>query len=161
MSGCIHHLSSSHSPVFFFFFFLDLFSAPPSLEDPLSRGYGVSLPSSLAMSLSTPQYVLPGHLCRSAVRVPPGLSLAVFLGSTVTCAVTVPRRGQRTVGRQLGGWICLPPSTPRTFNGDVRRPAAVSLLRHHIAPEGSHGILTVSAIGLAARLSLRTRLTPG
>ena len=30
---------------------LDLFSAPPSLEDPLSRGYGVSLPNSLTVSL--------------------------------------------------------------------------------------------------------------
>ena len=30
-----------------------------------------------------------------------------------------------------------------------------------IAPTGSDGILTVSAIGLAARLILRTRLTPG
>ena len=113
------------------------------------------------MSLPTPQYTLPGYLCRSAVRVPTGLSLAVFLGSMITCAVADPRRGQRTVGRQLGGWICLPPSTPRTFNGDVRRPAAVPLLRHRVAPEGSHGMLTVSAIGVAARRSLRTRLTPG
>ena len=48
---------------------LDLFSAPPSLEDPLSRSYGVSLPSSLATNLSTPQYVLPDYLCRFAVRV--------------------------------------------------------------------------------------------
>ena len=32
---------------------LDLFSAPPSLEDPLFRSYGVSLPSSLTMILSS------------------------------------------------------------------------------------------------------------
>jgi hypothetical protein len=37
--------------------------------------------------------------------------------------------------------------------------AALSLLRLHIARKGSNGILTVSAIGLAVRLSLRTRLT--
>ena len=44
---------------------------------------------------------------------------------------------------RLNGWICLPMSTPTLFNGDFRRPAAVSLLRHHIAPKGSNGILTV------------------
>ena len=37
--------------------------------------------------------------------------------------------------------------------------AALSLLRLHVTPEGSNGILTVSAIGIAVRLSLRTRLT--
>ena len=37
--------------------------------------------------------------------------------------------------------------------------AALSLLRLHITPGGSNGILTVSAIGIALRLSLRTRLT--
>ena len=30
-----------------------------------------------------------------------------------------------------------------------------------VAHDGSHGILTVSAIGIAVRLILRTRLTPG
>ena len=37
----------------------------------------------------------------------------------------------------------------------------MSLLRHHITRGGSNGILTVSAIGIAFRLILRTRLTPG
>ena len=45
------------------------------------------------------------------------------------------------------------------FNRLFRQTAAVSLLRLHIAPGGSNGILTVSAIGLALRLSLRSRLT--
>ena len=131
MSGCIHHLSSSHSPVFLLNSCLDLFSAPLLPEDPLSRSYGVSLPSSLAMNLSTPQYVLPGYLCRFAVRVPKGLSLAVFLGSMITCTVKRPRRDPCTVGHQLGRWICLPSSQPKTFNALFRQRAAVSLLRHH------------------------------
>ena len=131
MSGCIRHLSSLHSPVFLLNSCLDLFSAPPSLEDPLSRSYGVSLPSSLAMNLSTPQYVLPGYLCRFAVRVPKGLSLAVFLGSMITCSVGCLRRGFHTVMSQLRRWICLPPSTPTHFNAHFRQRAAVSLLRHH------------------------------
>ena len=62
---------------------------------------------------------------------------------------------------QLGEWICLLSSTPTPFNGDFRRPAVVSLLRLHVAPCGSDGILTVSAIAIAVRLRLRTRLTPG
>ena len=61
----------------------------------------------------------------------------------------------------VGWWICLPSSTPTLFNGDFRRPAVVSLLRLHVAPCGSDGILTVSAIAIAVRLRLRTRLTPG
>ena len=161
MSGCILHLSSSHSPVFLLNSCLDLFSAPLSPEDPFSRSYGVSLPSSLATTLSTPQYVLPDYVCPFAVRVPSGLSLAVFLGSLVTCTIARPRGGRHTLGFQLGTRICLRPSAPTSFNAHVRRRAAVSLLRHHVAPHGSHGILTVSAIGLAVRLSLRTRLTPG
>ena len=161
MSGCIPHLASLHSPVFLLNSCLDLFSAPPTGEDPLSRSYGVSLPSSLATTLSTPQYVLPDYVCPFAVRVPHGLSLAVFLGSLITCTIGCPRRDLRTFRFQLRTRICLCPSTPTPFNGEFRIPAAVPLLRHHIAPDGSHGILTVSAIGIALRLILRTRLTPG
>ena len=161
MSGCIPHLSSLHSPVFLLNSCLDLFSAPRSREDPLSRSYGVSLPSSLATNLSTPQYIQPDYLCRSAVRVPDRWSLAGFLGSMVTCTVGLPRRGFRTIGSQLGKRTYLHPSQPTPVNAVFRHRAAVSLLRHRIALSGSHGMLTVSAIGIAARLSLRTRLTPG
>ena len=161
MSGCILHLSSLHSPVFLLHSCLDLFSAPPSLEDPLSRSYGVSLPSSLATTLSTPQYVLPDYVCPFAVRVPYGLSLADFLGSMLTHAISFPRGGCRTIRfGSLSGFACpdrrLHPSTeysvtPRWFHCSVST----------IAPYGSNGMLTVSAIALAVRLRLRTRLTPG
>ena len=161
MSGCIHHLSSSHSPVFLLNSCLDLFSAPGRSQDPLSRSYGVSLPNSLAANLSTPQYVLHDYVCPFAVRVPTWYSLAVFLGSMVTCTVSRPRRDRRTFRFQLARRICLPSSTPTPFNLLFRQQAAVSLLRHHVAHGGSHGILTVSAIGIAVRLILRTRLTPG
>ena len=161
MSGCILHLSSSHSPVFLLNSCLDLFSAPHISEDPLSRSYGVSLPNSLAANLSTPQYILHDYVCPFAVRVPHGLGLAVFLGSMVTCTIAFSRRKWHTFRFQLGAWICLRTSLPTPFNLLFRQQAAVSLLRHHVAPYGSHGILTVSAIGLAVRLSLRTRLTPG
>ena len=72
----------------------------------------------------------------------------------------LPKKLQYFQGR-LSEWICLLRSTPTLFNGDLRHPAAVSLLRLHIAPKGSNGILTVSAIALTVRLRLRTRLTPG
>ena len=71
------------------------------------------------------------------------ICLAGFLGSTVTCSVSPLRRENRTVGFQLGGWICLPSSQHTAFNADFRHRAAVSLLRHHVARKGSHGILTV------------------
>ena len=53
MSGCILHLSILHSPVFLLNSCLDLFSAPQLLEDPLSRSYRVSLPSSLTVNHSS------------------------------------------------------------------------------------------------------------
>ncbi len=49
-------LATSHSPVFLLNSCLDLFSAPPPAfpgEGPLSLSYGASLPSSLAVSLSS------------------------------------------------------------------------------------------------------------
>ena len=89
------------------------------------------------------------------------MSLAHFLGSMLTLAVRFPRRGPRTFGFQLNLRICLQISSPTPFNALFRQGAEVSLLRLDIADGGSHGMLTVSAIGLAVRLSLRTRLTPG
>ena len=50
-------------------------------------------------------------------------------------------------------------SLPTSFNRLFRQTAALSLLRLRVAPAGSTGILTCSAIGLAVRLTLRTRLT--
>ena len=135
MSGCIRHISSLHSPVFLLNSCLDLFSAPHLREDPLSRSYRVSLPSSLATNLSTPQYILPDYVCPFAVRVPKRLSLAVFLGSMITCTVGSLRRECRTFRFQLRGWICLSSSAPTPFNAHIRQRAAVPLLRHHNRPE--------------------------
>ena len=43
------------------------------------------------MNLSTPQYVLPEHVCPFAVRVAISLSLADFLGSMITCTQLFPK----------------------------------------------------------------------
>ncbi len=48
---------------------------------------------------------------------------------------------------------------PTRFNVLFRQHAGVSLLRLHVTPEGSNGMLTVSSIGCALRLCLRSRLT--
>ena len=98
------------------------------------------------MNLSTPEYALPDYLCRFAVRVP---RYRPPPGGTPYCQV---RLGTRT---------SLRPSAPTPFNALFRQRAEVSLLRHRVARGGSHGMLTVSAIALAIRLRLRTRLTPG
>ena len=58
-------------------------------------------------------------------------------------------------------WICLHRSAPTPFNPLFRQGAAVSQPRHHVALTASNGILTVSSIGIALRLILRYRLTPG
>ena len=160
MSGCILHLSSLHSPVFLLNSCLDLFSAPHLCEDPLSRSYGVSLPSSLTMNLSTPQYILHDHVCPFAVRVPQQL-LSGFSREYDYPRYCPPPRRKAYFQVRLGIRICLYPSAPTPFNGPFRRSAAVPRLRHHIACCGSYGMLTVSAIALAVRLKLRTRLTPG
>ena len=55
--------------------------------------------------------------------------------------------------------ICLQQSTSTPFNHLFRQMAELSLLRLHITPQSSTGILTGSSIGIALRLSLRSRLT--
>ena len=139
---------------------LDLFSAPSlARRDPLSRSYRVSLPSSLTV-------IHPSALVYSTrLRVSvcgTGTSEVMFSGFSrqsdyLRCWI-VPKDAPYCQVR-LFPWICLRKSTPTLFNGLFRQPAAVSLLRPHVTLKGSNGILTVSAIGLAVRLSLRTRLT--
>ena len=55
--------------------------------------------------------------------------------------------------------ICLPPLRLPPFNAPFRRRAGVSLLRLSVAAAKGAGMFTGSAIGVASRLSLRTRLT--
>ena len=85
-------------------------------------------------------------------------SLAGFLGSLLTCAISAPEgllyyRASAVPADLPTGPIPLP------FNELFRQFAALSLLRPHITLKGSNGILTISAIGIAFRRSLRTRLT--
>ena len=83
--------------------------APPGGGDPFSRSYGVNLPSSLTVNLSSALV----YSTRPPVSVyGTGLlkiCLADFLGSLVTITIGAPRRVCRTVPFQHQGWICLPP----------------------------------------------------
>ena len=133
--------------------------APPRSGDPLSRSYRVNLPSSLTVNHS------------SALVYSTRLRVSVY--GTGTCRIKfsgfswksaymhyyLVRKNAVYCQVRLSLRICLEQSTSTPFNHLFRQMAALSLLRLHVTPEGSTGILTSSAIGLAVRLSLRTRLT--
>ena len=161
MSGCIRLLSYWHSPVFLVKQLPGpILCALPSLgRDPLSRSYRVSLPSSLTVNHSS-ALVYSTRLRVSVCGT--GTFRIMFSGfsrqSGYPCYWIVPKDAPYCQVR-LSPRICLRKSTPTLFNGLFRQSAMVSLLLPHVTPEGSNGILTVSAIGLAVRLSLRSRLT--
>ena len=160
MSDCIQGLSTLHSPVFLLNSCLDLFSAPSvSGRDPLSRSYRVNLPSSL--TVNHPSALVYSTRLRVSVYGT-GTCLVKFSGFSrqydYVRYYVVPKESVYSQVR-ISRWICLPRSTPTPFNRLFRQTAALSLLRLHITQKGSNGILTVSAIGLAVRLNLRTRLT--
>ena len=130
---------------------LDLFSAPHLTGDPFSRSYRVNLPSSLTVNLSSA--LVYSTRLRVSVWSTGGIRicLADFLGSLLTTAIRLPG----------GSRYCQFRHTTRICLGHVylRQQAGVSLLRLHVAPYTSNGILTVSSIGCAVRLRLRSRLT--
>ena len=139
---------------------LDLFSAPSlARRDPLSRSYRVSLPSSL--TVTHPSALVYSTRLRVSV-CGTGTSNVKFSGFSrqhdyPRCWI-VPKDVPYCQVR-LFPWICLRESTSTLFNRLFRQPAVVSLLRLHVTIGGSNGIFTVSAIGLAVRLNLRSRLT--
>ena len=159
MSGCIRNLSIWHSPVFLLNSCLDLFSAPNSRWDPLSRSYRVNLPSSLTVNHSS-ALVYSTRLRVSVCGT--GTTRIKFSGFSREYAYVhywiVPKDAPYCQVR-LFLRICLQESISTPFNGLFRQSAALSLLRLHVTLNASTGILTCSAIGITVRLSLRTRLT--
>ena len=93
MSGCIRDLSIWHSPVFLLNSCLDLFSAPNSRWDPLSRSYRVNLPSSLTVSHSSASVFSTRPRVSVYGTGAAWISLADFLGSMVTSIL--PRTSTR------------------------------------------------------------------
>ena len=133
--------------------------APPYSGDPLSRSYRVNLPSSLTVNHSSALV----YSTRLRVSVYGTGTLRIkFSGFSWEYVYThywIVQKNAPYYQVRLLRWICLPQSTSTPFNGLFRQSAALSRLRLHVTPTGSTGILTGSAIGLAVRLSLRTRLT--
>ena len=128
-------------------------------EDPFSRSYRDNLPSSLTVIHSSALV----YSTRPRVSVyGTGATSFLFSGFSweygyVRCWL-VPEDAPYFQVRLLP-WICLRQSASTPFNRLFRQTAALSLLRHHVTGCGSNGILNVSSIGLALRLSLRPRLT--
>ena len=159
MSGPIRLLSNLQSPVFLINSRLNLFAAPTSRWDPFSRSYGVNLPSSLTVIHSSALVYstrLRVSVCGTGTLK---IKFSGFSREYVYMHYWIVPKDAPYCQVRLFPWICLRKSTPTLFNGLFRQPAAVSLLLPHVTLKGSNGILTVSAIGLAVRLSLRTRLT--
>ena len=137
---------------------LDLFSAPHLREDPLSRSYGVNLPSSLTMNLSS------ASVFSTRPRV--SVSSTGVLSLVLRGFSREPVYHRYPIVRGLSVLSASPFSAglptlnlTTAFNGRFRRPAGVSLLRLPIAAESSAGMLTGSSIGSSLRMPLRSRLT--
>ena len=128
-------------------------------EDPFSRSYRDNLPSSLTVIHSSALV----YSTRPRVSVY-GTGATSFLFSGFSWEYDyvrywlVPKDAPYFQVRLLP-WICLRQSASTPFNRLFRQTAALSLLRRHVTRCGSNGILNVSSIGLALRLSLRPRLT--
>ena len=138
---------------------LDRFSAPRRNEDPLSRSYRVNLPSSLTVNHSRALVYstqLRVSVCGTGTLQ---ICLADFLGSMITCTIGLYRNTLRTIRFEShGGFACHDLLLHPLTDYSVSRRHCHSYVST-IAPSGSTGILTGSAIGLAVRLILRTRLT--
>ena len=116
------------------------------------------MPSSLTVNLSSALVCStrpPVSVWGTGLQV---ICLADFLGSLLTSAVGSPGGSPycpvSARGPDLPG-----PRIPTRFNALFRQRAGVSLLRLHVTHRKSNGMLTVSSIGYALRLRLRSRLT--
>ena len=138
----MRHLSTLHSPVFLLNSCLDLFSAPCFRRDPLFRSYGVNLPSSLTVNLSSASVFStrpPVSVCGTGLY---NICLADFLGSLITITIRLP--GGARYFLVSSSKVDLPAFDLTTrFNALFRQCADVSLLRLHVATVKGNGILTV------------------
>ena len=121
---------------------LDLSSAPPDVtpEDPFSRSYGVNLPSSLAVSLSSASVLSHPTTC-VGFRYGPDMTqtpVADFLGSLLLGHYPSPRRGPvlsglaYAVASDIFGYL---PSTRFSVSARTFRFSVSVLTRHDRAAE--------------------------
>ena len=81
--------------------------------------------------------------------------------SMITGSIGLPRGGLRTLGPRPVWGAVLPAPRPAPVYAGFRPRAAVPLLRPRVAARRQSRNVDRVSVGLAARLSLRTRLTPG
>ena len=157
MSGHIPHLSISHSHVFLLNSRLGHFSATFShiatrKRLPFSRSYRVMLPSSLATTHSSTLGFSPRLPVSVYGTGTITICLAVFLGSLIRSSIRSAEASRYY--RASASLADLPAKNlPKPFNDHFRQVAELSLLRLHIACNGSIGILTdcpsATPLGLA------------
>ena len=82
--------------------------ALPFDRDPFSRSYGVNLPSSLTVNLSSASVYSTQPPVSVYGTGSNRICLAGFLGSMITIAIRLLRRAPGTISFQHHGWICLP-----------------------------------------------------
>ena len=119
------------------------------------------MPSSLAVSLSSASVFStrpPVSVCGTGG---PRLTLRSFSREHDYRRCRPAPRGRAYCRGSAHARICLRDRRLPPFNGLFRQPAGVPLLRLSFAARAGDGMLTVSSIGVASRLSLRARLTPG
>ena len=138
-------LTISHSHMFLVNSRLGHFSAPASPRDPLSRSYGVNLPSSLAVIHSSAS----GYSPHPPVSVY-GTGGATLRAHTLFSRVWLPALSARPKARRTVGFRV----PPTAFNAEFRLRAEVSLLGRDIARRAGRGILTACASGSPLGLPL-------
>ena len=115
--------------------------APPCSGDPLSRSYGVNLPSSLTMILSSALV----YSTRPPVSVygtgQRKIRLAGFLGSWITITIRSAEASRYCPVSSYSVYLTAPYITTR-FNVLFRQHADVSLLRRRITLAPGAGMLT-------------------
>ena len=126
---------------------------------PLSRSYGVNLPSSLTWFLSRTLGFSP-HLPVSVCGTDTLRStLRSFSRQQSICGFLGPKSNSLTALRLVrDGFACLTPYSLRPTHSIV---GPHSILRHSIAPSRQYRIINLLSIDYAFRPRLRIRLTPG
>ena len=125
---------------------------------PLSRSYGVILPSSFAKNHSSTLGFSPRLRVSVYGTVTGSAPIEVFLGSMIRASLWAkcpPHRVSRLFLR-----ICLE-ELPTRLDRDIRHPAGLSLLRHPIGqtPHQWYRNVSLFSIAYAFRPRLRVRLT--
>ena len=161
MSDCILRLSASPSPVFLLNSCLDLFSAPRLREDPFSRSYRVILPNSLTVNHPSASV----YSTRPRVSVyGTGAAALLHSGFSRESGYRLSRLGPKSAAysRASAPGVGL----PAPVNAFALQPPVPSGGGRATPPSPRRALrqqrnINRSAIGLAIRLILRTRLTPG